>query len=253
MHMGRRAAQKHCRLPRRIATADDDDMRITAITGFHICGGVIDACILERLQPRHRHAFVLHACRHDHGPRAGDDPILQRQVEHAIRLIHGGHAVGHGKAGTEFHGLHLAAPAQVSAGNAGGKAHVILDPAGGASLPANGQVFDDQGAQPFGPGIDTCCDACRAATDDGDVIEPILGHWQAKAHARGDGGGGGVQHLGGAQNDGHVIRAQGANGGAVARAVRAGIVLLDRDAVAPGKGEDFAHAAVRAAADDGEG
>ena len=50
------------------------------------------------------------------------------------------------------------------AGNAGWKAHIILDTARGPSLAADRNVFHDQRAQTFGPRIDSRSDPSGPAT-----------------------------------------------------------------------------------------
>ena len=80
-----------------------------------------------------------------------------------------GRASRQGKAGAELHRLHFAPPAQIRAGNAGGKAHAILDPAGRPGLAADGHIFDHQRAQPLGPGMDARRHPCRTAANDDHV------------------------------------------------------------------------------------
>ena len=166
-HPARRAAEEHRRLARRIAAADDDRLGALAVARLDVGGGVVDARALERLQPLDRQAAVLHAGGHHHGAGADPPAVVEGGAEGPVRQrLELADPARHGEAGAELHRLHLAAPDQVGAGNAGGKTHVVLDPARRARLAADRDVLGHQRAQPLGAGVHAGRHARRAAADD---------------------------------------------------------------------------------------
>mmetsp|Transcript_337 Transcript_337/g.966 ORF Transcript_337/g.966 Transcript_337/m.966 type:complete len:270 (-) Transcript_337:1380-2189(-) len=130
MHMLCATGQEHRRLTRRIATTHNGHFGALAITRLDIRGRIINAAALKTFQTFNGQAAVLHAGRHDQC--LGRHPIatIQLNMKKLLgTLLQRGGTHGHRKAGAELHRLHFAAPDQVAARNARGKAHVILDPA----------------------------------------------------------------------------------------------------------------------------
>ncbi len=77
--------------------------------------------------------------------------------------------------GAKALGLNVGAVCEISAAKTAWEAEVVFDPGAGASLPAYGLAFDDEGAEALGGGIDARSEAGGTCAHDDDVIELLLG------------------------------------------------------------------------------
>ena len=130
------------------------------------------------------------------------------QLDEAVLAVdaHAGGALGD-ELRAETRGLSVGAAAQIGAGDAGGKAEIILDSGAGTGLPAGRFRLDDEGAEAFAGAVDGGSQACGTSADDHDVIE-ILGGLDAEADAAGKSFEIGIDEDGavGEEDDGHLFR-----------------------------------------------
>src|ERR1700687_5828411 len=86
-----------------------------------------------------------------------------------LKLLEQHHPPRHREARSELHRLHLTSPDEVSAGDARREPHIVLDTARSAGLTTDRNVFHNQRAQTFGPGIDPRSDSRRSTADNQNV------------------------------------------------------------------------------------
>lgn len=73
--MDRLATEKHRRLSSRVAAADDDDLRFSAVARFVLRRSIIDAGIFEFAQPIDRRPPILNPSGYHDGPAADAPPV----------------------------------------------------------------------------------------------------------------------------------------------------------------------------------
>ena len=166
-----------------------------AIARLDLGRGIVDAGAFEFGEPVDRQPAILHAGR-DHDCLGADALAVVEGGAEALVVepLQERHAPRHREARTELHRLDLAAPDQVGAGNAGRKAHVVLDPARRAGLAADRDILDDQRAQPFRAGIDPGGHAGRTAADDQHVEYLVVPEIEIEAEQPRDLVGRGIGH-----------------------------------------------------------
>ena len=186
MHMLGVLGQIDGRLTGRIAAADHRHFRPLAQPGLHRRGAEIDAAPLEPLGVVQRQAAVSGAGGDDH--RARPHHVVVPHIDHigTLGAVQPQGRPGGGQRGAELLGLHEGALGQVAAGDAGGKAQVVLDLGTGAGLAARCDGIHGHDVQPFGGGIDRRRQPGRPGADHQHVVDAV-GIDGVQAHAPGQG------------------------------------------------------------------
>jgi hypothetical protein len=154
-----------------VSAADDEDLLADDVDGLIARGAVEHTAALELI-----HAFgVKSAPVHAGGQHddAGGDAVAAVEL-HAVLVVLDGlqllNAAGHHDLRAEAAGLLERALAQVIAGDAVGKAEVVLDPRGGAGLTPYSGLLQHQDLQAFGRAVDAGCQSRGAGACDDHVI-----------------------------------------------------------------------------------
>ena len=152
-----------------VAAADDRDARAGAELRLGRSGGVEDRQSLELGEAVDRQPAVLGArCEQDGA--GGDLPVvLEADEMPAVPRFEGEGAVRRRGARVELARLGDSAAGQLGAADPGGKAEVVLDPAGRPGLAAERGALDDQRVEPFGGAVDRGREAGRAGAHDQQV------------------------------------------------------------------------------------
>ena len=123
-------------------------------------------------------APVARAARHHDGARAQRLAAIELQAEGAVAARAQSSALTLDRdhdVGAEFLRLVEGARGQRLAGNAGRKTEIVLDPRAGAGLAAEGARIEHRDREAFGGRIDRGREPGRAAADDRDVVDLVLG------------------------------------------------------------------------------
>lgn len=175
---------------RYIAATDDHGIRVAAVPRLNLSRGIVDACTFECLEPLNWQSSVLDTCGHHECAGADDHAVGKLNIEppFAVMIVGGDahSAPRHGEAGAELHGLHFAASDEVTAGNAGGKAHLVFDPRRGAGLPADGAIFQHQSRHAFRTGINARGGTGRPCTNDQHIANLMILQHQIEPEKLGD-------------------------------------------------------------------
>ena len=132
-------------------------------------GGVEDRQSFELGQAVDREPSVLGARREQDGARGDLLVVLEADEMPAVPRFEGERAVRRRGARVELARLGDCAARELGAADPGGKAEVVLDPAGRPGLAAERGALDDQRVEPFGGAVDGGGEACRAGADDQQV------------------------------------------------------------------------------------
>ena len=152
-----------------VAAADDCNARTGAEPRLGRTGGVEDRRSLELRKAVDRESAVLGARCEQDGAR-GDLPFaLEADEVPAVSGFEGQRAVPRRRACLELARLGDRARGQLVAADSGGKAEVVLDPAGQPCLAAERGALRDQRVEPLGGGVDRSCEARRTGADDQEV------------------------------------------------------------------------------------
>src|SRR5215213_10570844 len=93
---------------------------------------------------------------------------------------------GHGGAGAELVGLDQDAAGELEAGEAGGKAGVVLYTRGGTSLPSQGYRLEGEGGETLRSPVDRRAEARRPRADYDEVVSLFAGCFYRQADSLGE-------------------------------------------------------------------
>ena len=156
-------------LRRRVAAADHPDPLRCAELALERAGRVEDAHALVALEPLHGQPPVVGAGREQ--DRTGGDLVAFLQLDDVPLLarLERLRAVGTGGPGAELPRLRDRAAGQLGAGDAGGKAEIVLDPPRRARLPAERGALDEERVESLGGAVHRRAQAGRPTADDQQV------------------------------------------------------------------------------------
>ena len=156
-------------LPGRVAAADHADPGGAAALGLGRAGRVEDADSLVRLEVVDRQPAVVGAGGED--DRAGRDLVVVLETDDVPvgARLERHRAVRRRRTRAELSRLRDRAGRQLRAADSRREAEVVLDPARGASLAAEGRALDDQGLEALRRAVDRRAEARRAAADHNEV------------------------------------------------------------------------------------
>ena len=189
MDLARVVGELDHRLAGRVRAADDDNVLHRALLGLDVGRRVVQAVPFESIGILGRQPAILRTRREDH--RSTPDALTVREQDLAqspgLRLGHLRRLMEAGDHRAELARLKRRPPTEIRAGEAGGKAEVVLDPSARARLTARGEAFDHQSAETLGGGVDRRGQPGRTAAEDDDV-EALSVDVRSKAQLIGDRG-----------------------------------------------------------------
>jgi hypothetical protein len=161
-------AKKRAACPAEFAGADHVDVEPVGVRRFAAGGAVGDALADEAVEALDREPAPGDPAGED--DRAGAQHVAAVQVELPAARVDAGDRAGDEDLGAEAARLLQGAAGQLVAGDAGGKAEVVLDPGGGAGLAAGSLALDDDRPQSLGGAVDGGREAGWPGTDDHRVV-----------------------------------------------------------------------------------
>jgi len=123
----RMSREKGRSLPRRVPSADDDDLIIVAELRLDVGGGVVDPETLETRQIRERQLAILHTGRDEHGVAPCFAPSGALRDERAAIAGKRCYGLRDRDVRAKLLGLDECPPREVRSGEAGGETQVVLD------------------------------------------------------------------------------------------------------------------------------
>src|SRR5215218_8288761 len=169
------SGQEHCRLARRVAPAYDRDLLALAPLSLSLRRSVVDAHALETPEAGHVEPAVARPGCDDHA--AGRDLTAFGELYMVVAVFppQTDSLPGHCGAGAELVGLDQDAAGQLEAGEACGKARVVLYARRGTCLPPKGHRLEGEGGEALRGYVDLRAEARRTGTHHDEVVGSFQG------------------------------------------------------------------------------